>query len=35
MPEDLPDLTGVRFLRSGLLVGELKKDGLSRVRLWL
>ena len=25
MPEDLPDLTGVRFLRSGLLVGELKK----------
>lgn len=25
MPEDLPKLNGVRFLRSGLLLGELKK----------
>lgn len=25
MPEDLPNLAGVRFLRSGLLLGELKK----------
>lgn len=25
MPKDLPDLKGVRFLRSGLLLGELKK----------
>lgn len=25
MPEDLPDLKGIRFLRSGLLLGELKK----------
>ncbi len=25
MPEGLPDLTGIRFLRSGLLIGELKK----------
>ena len=25
MPEGLPDLRGVRFLRSGLLLGELKK----------
>ena len=25
MPEDLPALKGVRFLRSGLLLGELKK----------
>ena len=26
MPEDLPDLSGVRFLRTGLLLGELKKN---------
>lgn len=26
MPENLPDLGGVRFLRSGLLLGELKKN---------
>lgn len=26
MPEGLPDLKGVRFLRSGLLLGELKKN---------
>lgn len=25
MPEDLPDLRGIRFLRTGLLLGELKK----------
>ncbi len=25
MPEDVPDLKGVRFLRTGLLMGELKK----------
>lgn len=25
MPKDLPDLKGIRFLRSGLLLGELKK----------
>lgn len=25
MPQDLPDLSGIRFLRSGLLMGELKK----------
>ncbi|MGN0405415.1 MAG: RsmF rRNA methyltransferase first C-terminal domain-containing protein [Bariatricus sp.] len=25
MPEDLPDLKGIRFLRTGLLLGELKK----------
>ena len=26
MPQGLPDLKGVRFLRSGLLLGELKKN---------
>lgn len=26
MPKDLPDLKGLRFLRSGLLLGELKKN---------
>lgn len=26
MPEQLPDMKGVRFLRSGLLLGELKKN---------
>ncbi|PWJ52296.1 RsmF rRNA methyltransferase first C-terminal domain-containing protein [Faecalicatena contorta] len=26
MPEDLPDMRGIRFLRSGLLLGELKKN---------
>lgn len=26
MPDGLPDLRGIRFLRSGLLLGELKKD---------
>ena len=26
MPEDLPMLKGVRFLRSGLLLGEVKKN---------
>ena len=26
MPEGLPDLRGVRFLRTGLLLGELKKN---------
>lgn len=26
MPEGLPDLKGIRFLRSGLLMGELKKN---------
>ena len=26
MPENLPDLKGIRFLRSGLLLGELKKN---------
>lgn len=25
MPEDIPDLKGIRFLRTGLLLGELKK----------
>ena len=25
MPENLPDLRGIRFLRTGLLLGELKK----------
>lgn len=25
MPEDLPDVCGIRFLRTGLLLGELKK----------
>ena len=25
MPDGLPNLSGVRFLRSGLLIGELKK----------
>ena len=25
MPENLPELKGARFLRSGLLLGELKK----------
>lgn len=25
MPEDLPDMRGIRFLRTGLLLGELKK----------
>ena len=25
MPEGLPDLKGIRFLRTGLLLGELKK----------
>lgn len=35
MPEGLPKLNGVRFLRSGLLLGELKKGVLSQVRRWL
>ena len=26
MPEGIPDLKGVRFLRTGLLLGELKKN---------
>ncbi len=26
MPKDLPDLKGIRFLRSGLLLGEIKKN---------
>ena len=26
MPEDLPDVRGIRFLRTGLLLGELKKN---------
>ena len=26
MPDGLPELRGVRFLRSGLLLGELKKN---------
>ena len=26
MPEDLPSLKGIRFLRTGLLLGELKKN---------
>ncbi len=26
MPEKVPDLRGVRFLRTGLLLGELKKQ---------
>ena len=26
MPEDLPDVKGIRFLRTGLLLGELKKN---------
>jgi len=26
MPEGLPDMKGIRFLRTGLLMGELKKD---------
>ena len=26
MPEDIPNLTGVRFLRTGLLLGEIKKN---------
>lgn len=26
MPEGVPDLRGIRFLRTGLLMGELKKD---------
>ena len=26
MPDDLPAMKGVRFLRTGLLVGELKKN---------
>lgn len=26
MPEELPDIKGIRFLRTGLLVGELKKN---------
>lgn len=26
MPEGLPDLRGIRFLRTGLLMGELKKN---------
>lgn len=26
MPKGLPDLRGVRFLRTGLLLGELKKN---------
>ena len=25
MPEELPDVRGIRFLRTGLLLGELKK----------
>lgn len=34
MPENLPMLKGVRFLRSGLLLGEVKKNRLSRARHW-
>lgn len=26
MPEELPELTGIRFLRTGLLLGEVKKN---------
>lgn len=26
MPEDIPDMKGIRFLRTGLLLGELKKN---------
>lgn len=26
MPEGLPDMRGIRFLRTGLLLGELKKN---------
>ena len=26
MPENLPDMAGIRFLRTGLLMGELKKN---------
>ena len=26
MPENLPDMRGIRFLRTGLLLGELKKN---------
>ena len=26
MPEGLPDVRGIRFLRTGLLLGELKKN---------
>ena len=26
MPEDVPDLSGIRFLRTGLFLGELKKN---------
>lgn len=26
MPEDIPDVKGIRFLRTGLLLGELKKN---------
>lgn len=26
MPEGLPDVKGIRFLRTGLLVGEIKKN---------
>ena len=26
MPKDLPDMRGIRFLRTGLFLGELKKN---------
>ena len=34
MPENLPELKGARFLRSGLLLGELKKKRFERARHW-
>ena len=34
MPEDLPLLNGVRFLRTGLLLGEPKKNDSSPARRW-
>lgn len=33
MPADLPSIRGIRFLRTGLLLGELKRTVLNRVRL--
>ena len=33
MPEDVPDLKGVRFLRTGLLMGELRRNASNPVRL--
>lgn len=35
MPKQLPDMKGLRFLRSGLFLGEMRKTALSQVSPWL